>query len=170
MPVPSIAVDEPLFRNGNGNNWSGASEGLTWQRLIRALENYGLHAELTRFGRIFIKAICTIGVFTQQFDPFHFGEVDEDNRKRDGYGPTLLAFVEYVARLYGVCIEGDTVLWSGLRDDGHTHSFTQQDNGHTYTLRHTADGVEGQAAILIMAAQASTLGAMWAVFEVVTLV
>lgn len=36
-PVPSTAVNDPLFRNIPGNNWSGQSQGLTWQRLLEAL-------------------------------------------------------------------------------------------------------------------------------------
>ena len=41
MPLPSVAVNDPLFRNVTTNDWSGQAEALTYQRAIRALENYG---------------------------------------------------------------------------------------------------------------------------------
>ena len=142
MPLPSIAANEPLFRDNTGNNWSGAPQGLTWQRLVRALENYGLYAELTRLGRMFIKSICKIKFFPSQFDAFKFGDISEEDCKKDGYGPTMLAFLDYVSRLHGVCLERDNVFWSGLSDAGHEHSYTQCWNGHKFMLKHTTEGVE----------------------------
>jgi len=141
MPLPSIAANEPLFRNAPGNNWSGSPQGLTWQRLPRALGNYGMYAELTKLGKMFVEAICKVGVFAQQFDAFQFGVVPEENRKHGGYGPTIFAFVDYVSRLYGVCLEHDTVLWSGLVDGENSHTYTQHWNGHDFSLQHDASGV-----------------------------
>ena len=40
-PLPSIAISDPRFKNDGGNDWSGQPEGLTFQRAIRGLENYG---------------------------------------------------------------------------------------------------------------------------------
>lgn len=40
------AASDARFQNLKGNNWSGPPEGLTFQRAIRALENYGHHAEV----------------------------------------------------------------------------------------------------------------------------
>ena len=40
MPLPSIAINDPLFCNVTTNNWSGQAQALTYQRAIRALENY----------------------------------------------------------------------------------------------------------------------------------
>jgi len=34
VPLPSIAVNEPLYRSVPGNNWSGQPMGLTYQRAI----------------------------------------------------------------------------------------------------------------------------------------
>lgn len=134
VPLPSIAANDPLFRNISDNNWSGQPQGLTWQRAIRALENYGRYAELTRLGRIYLNVIKAAGVLSQQFDPFDSENPAKDNKKRDGYGPTVLGFMEYVARFFGVHIERDQVYWSGLDDRGKVE-YCQQFGDKTFTLR-----------------------------------
>ena len=42
MPLPSIAINDYRFHHNPkaGNDWSGAVEGLTTQRAVRALESY----------------------------------------------------------------------------------------------------------------------------------
>ncbi len=134
VPLPSIAANDPLFQNIPDNNWSGQPQGLTWQRAIRALENYGRYAELTTLGRIYLKTLKTAGVLTQQFDPFDPENPAKDNTKRDGYGPTVLGFMEYVGRFFGVHLERDQVYWSGLADGGKVE-YTQQFGDTTFTLR-----------------------------------
>ncbi|MBQ8136906.1 MAG: hypothetical protein IJ174_05670, partial [Clostridia bacterium] len=37
FPLPSVAANDPAFRNAPENNWSGQPEGLTYQRAILAL-------------------------------------------------------------------------------------------------------------------------------------
>jgi hypothetical protein len=69
-PLPSISVSDSHFRNVDGNNWSGPPEGLTFQRAIRALENYGHHAELVLVGALQKRALLTTGKFPQQINPF----------------------------------------------------------------------------------------------------
>ena len=68
-PLVSISVSDPRFHNKNGNDWSGPSEGLTFQRAIRALENYGHHAEVIMIGAAQKKALFTTMMFPQQIDP-----------------------------------------------------------------------------------------------------
>jgi neutral trehalase len=70
MPLPSIAVNDPLFRNGIDNDWSGPPMGLTYQRAILALENYGYFAEITLLGEKLIATVARKNTFAQQFDPF----------------------------------------------------------------------------------------------------
>ncbi len=50
FPLPGVSVSDPAFRNAPENNWSGQPEGLTYQRAILALENYGYHTLVTRLG------------------------------------------------------------------------------------------------------------------------
>lgn len=121
MPFPSIAANDPLFRNISGNNWSGQPQGLTFQRSIRALENYGHYAELSMVGEKFLKVIGDSLKFTQQFDPFT-GTI---NNTSDGYGPSILSSLEFISRLYGIHIAQDKINWSCL-DNKSEYSYTQK--------------------------------------------
>ena len=57
MPLPSVAANDPLFRNVTTNNWSGQAEALTYQRAIRALEKLR-HVELIpQLGQKLMQAI-----------------------------------------------------------------------------------------------------------------
>ena len=70
-PLPSVAVNDPAFRNAVENNWSGQSEGLTYQRAILALERYAYEKLVTQLGRKLFNILLEGGLlFVQQFDPF----------------------------------------------------------------------------------------------------
>ena len=137
MPLPSIAINDPLFRNITENNWSGQPEGLTYQRAIRALENYGHYAEITMLGWKLIEAAGADCVFTQQFDPFT-GKPSivkswiDNSVLEDDYGPTILAVLEYISRLYGIHIEGGQIYWGGLANNEHRSEYVQNWNGRCY--------------------------------------
>ncbi|MDR0553226.1 MAG: hypothetical protein LBG76_00295 [Treponema sp.] len=140
FPLPSIAVNDPCFRNASENNWSGQSEGLTWQRAIRALENYGFYAELTILGEKLINNVGRRNTFPQQFDPFT-GEFSEADKRAD-YGPTALSVLEYMSRFWGVHLQGDELWWGCLGLSGRKGGeavYTQQWDGAEYTL-HTGGG------------------------------
>jgi len=132
VPLVSIAVSESLFRNNSRNDWSGQPQGLTYQRAIGALENYGHYAEVTMLGRkllaVLIRSGCT---FTQQLDPFT-GEPGG----RDGYGPMILAALEYINRMHGIRldVEHDRVWWSGLADGGRNFTYHQRRGDTTWVL------------------------------------
>jgi len=116
VPLVSIAINEPLFRNAPRNNWSGQPQGLTYQRAIDALENYGRYAEVTRLGRkllpVLIRNDCK---FTQQLDP-HAGA--PSGQKPDGYGPMMLAALEYISRMHGIHLAvADGRVWWSVVDD-----------------------------------------------------
>ncbi|MBE0654192.1 MAG: hypothetical protein IH594_10370, partial [Bacteroidales bacterium] len=136
MPLPSIAVNDPLFRNIPGNNWSGQPQGLTYQRSIRALENYGYYAELTLIGMKFLNAIGKSYRFTQQFDPF--GENTE--KSLDGYGPSILTSLEFISRLYGITFIRDKIYWSCL-DENHDYYYSQRIGSSVYCLKTEDDTV-----------------------------
>jgi hypothetical protein len=110
MPLPSIAANDALFRNIAGNNWSGQPQGLTYQRAIGALENYGHFAELTLVGKKLLESTKASLRFTQQFDPF----TGKPNNSSDGYGPTMLSVLEYISRLHGVHFSRDKIFWSAV--------------------------------------------------------
>ncbi len=125
MPLPSVSVSDPDFRNAPENNWSGQCEGLTYQRAILALERYGYEKLVTQLGRRLLVAIIDGGdVFTQQFDPFtgapsKVGMISHrplpegtDEPCQDSYGPTLLAALEYIAHIWGVHMQMGEVWFS----------------------------------------------------------
>lgn len=115
FPLPSVAANDPAFRNAPENNWSGQPEGLTYQRAILALERYGYDRIVTMLGQKLIDAVAANGFrFTQQYDPFTgkpslVGAVshrpaaeDSGEPVQDAYGPTMLACLEYIAHRYGI--------------------------------------------------------------------
>ena len=57
MPLTTISVSDPRFKLKSGDAWTGAPEGLTAQRAIRALESYAHFAELTLAGRALTAAL-----------------------------------------------------------------------------------------------------------------
>jgi len=132
VPLVSIAANEPLFRNGRRNDWSGPPQGLTYQRAIGALENYGHYAEVTLLGRKLLPVLIRNGcTFTQQLDPFTGKACG-----KDGYGPMILAAMEYINRMHGIHldVEHGQVWWSGLADGGHDSSCTQRWGDTTWVL------------------------------------
>ncbi|AEF80412.1 MGH1-like glycoside hydrolase domain-containing protein [Leadbettera azotonutricia] len=141
MPLPSIAVNNPVFRNISENNWSGQCEGLTYQRAIRALENYDFYSELTRIGNKLLDCVGKRNTFPQQFDPFtgEFSEAD----KRTTYGPTALSVLEYISRFYGVHVQFDEIWWGALGRGEHELSYTQHWGGDSYTVETKGGKISG---------------------------
>jgi hypothetical protein len=138
FPLPSIAANDTVFRNVSSNNWGGQPEGLTWQRAIRALENYGYYAEITLFGEKLLNNVGRRNTFPQQFDPFT-GEFSEADLRKD-YGPTALGVLEYISRLYGVHVRFDEIYWGALGRDGQEISYTQRWDGDAFSTQ-SKDGV-----------------------------
>ena len=125
LPLPSVAANDPAFRNAPENNWSGQCEGLTYQRAILALERYGYEKLVTRLGRKLMQAVIAGGyVFTQQFDPFTGKPSivdpqtkqplppDTDRPIQCAYGPTILSVLEYIAHIWGVTMVRGEVWFS----------------------------------------------------------
>jgi hypothetical protein len=135
VPLVSIAIHEPLFRNGLRNNWSGQPQGLSYQRAIGALENYGRHAEVIRLGRkllpVLIRNDCR---FTQQLDPMTGAP---SGQKPDGYGPMMLAALEYISRMHGIhlAVDEGRVWWSAVDEVDFT--TRQQWGDHDFRIEAT---------------------------------
>jgi len=151
VPLPSIAANDPCFTNINFNNWGGQPQGLTYQRAISALTQYGHVAEVRMLGKKWISLLRSQKKLVQQFDPFDgtpcvtrseglSPKGEETERYKDvvtlgpeGYGPTILAALEYISLLCGVNISFEQVTWSSVRD-WPAGSYTQTMYGHDYTL------------------------------------
>ncbi|MBC8543532.1 MGH1-like glycoside hydrolase domain-containing protein [Bianquea renquensis] len=136
MPLPSIAVNDAFFRNNEDNDWSGQPEGLTYQRAIRAMENYGHYAELTMIGKKLMEAAGEEGLFTQQYDPFT-GRPSTPHK--NDYGPTILAILEYIERFYGVHVDKTELYWGCLPGGGQSRVYRQQWGEHLYAMVHEGE-------------------------------
>lgn len=157
FPLPSVAVNDPLFRNAPENNWSGQSEGLTYQRAILALERYGYEPLVTALGKKLLDALIRGGyVFTQQFDPFtgepsRVGMISHEVIKpgsdepfQDSYGPTMLAALEYIAHIWGVHLQQGEV-WFSLGHSAAPYCYEQRWGEHVYQVE--SDG--SRAAVTV---------------------
>lgn len=142
MPLPSVAVNDSLFRNVTTNNWSGQAEALTYQRAILALENYGYDWMIPLLGRKLFEAIGEKCIFVQQYDPFTMEpSLVSLEGEQDAYGPALLSVMEYAARMYGVHIEGEKLYWGAV--SGQESVYEQEWGEHLYRIENTGSRVIG---------------------------
>lgn len=140
MPLPSVAVNDPMFRNVSTNNWSGQVEALTYQRAIRALENYGYDSLIPVLGRKLFGAIGEKCVFVQQYDPFTgIPSAVSLEGEQDAYGPAMLSVLEYTSRMYGVHIEGEKLYWGGV--PGNECIYEQQWGEKLFRLENTGEKI-----------------------------
>ena len=154
MPLPSVAANDPAFRNAVENNWSGQCEGLTYQRAILALERYGYEKLVPVLGKRLFQALLEGGlIFVQQFDPFTGAPsiVDPETKEplppdtnkafQDAYGPTLLSALEYIAHIWGVTMVRGHI-WFSL-GSGEKYTYEQGWGEHVYRIE--SDGVQARA-------------------------
>lgn len=142
MPLPSVAVNDPLFRNITTNNWSGQVEALTYQRAIRALENYGYDWMQPLLGKKLFEAIGEECIFVQQYDPFTMAPSKVSlEGEQDAYGPAMLSVLEYVARMYGIHIERKEVYWGGV--SGRECTYEQEWGEYRYRVENSGSGIVG---------------------------
>jgi len=133
MPLPSVSVSDPLYRNDTENNWSGQPQALTFQRAIDAMENYGYYSLIPKLGRKLFEAIGEDCIFVQQYDPFTMKpSLHSVSGGQDAYGPAMLSVLEYVSRMYGVVVKRDKLIWSSVKED--EGFYEQHINGHIYRI------------------------------------
>lgn len=144
-PIPSTAINAPTFLNTDKANeyatWAGPSQGLTLQRCVRALENYGHYVEIGLIGE---RLLQRIGKEPVQF-PVQFNPLTGESVARSGpYGPMILATMEYYTRMYGVYVSRESVVWNGLFvGDGKELTYTQVWQGREYKLVNSGGRVSG---------------------------
>ena len=156
FPLPSVAANDPAFRNAPENNWSGQPEGLTYQRAILALERYGYNRLVTELGRKLTDAVYANGCrFTQQYDPFtgkaslvrmsdHQPAAEDSGEAiQDAYGPTMLACLEYTAHRYGIHPHLGQV-WFSL-GSGTPYEYEAVFYDHRYEIRSNGQRAEIRA-------------------------
>ena len=133
VPLPSVAFNERIYVNAPRDNWGGQPQGLTYQRAIRALENYGHYAEVSLLGDKFIKLIIQ--------NKFKFwSQFDATTGVAPGltpgvYGPSILAALEYISRMHGIHLDvvNDQVWWSALADS-QDFTYTQRWGDRRWTF------------------------------------
>ena len=144
MPLPSVAANDPLFQNVPGNNWSGQSEALTFQRAIRALENYGYDCLIPQLGEKLFHAIGEPCIFVQQYDPFTAKPSPESLKdSQDYYGPAILSVMEYTSRMFGIHMEHENIYWGTM--GGHESLYEQVWGNHVFKIKNT--GTLGEAFV-----------------------
>ena len=127
MPLPSVAANDPQFRNCDDNDWSGQAQGLTYQRALQALNCYGYQHLLPQLAEKLFHAIGSDCLFTQQFDPF----TGKPSGTKDGYGPTMLSVLEYTAWLQGIHLQGKEIWW-GAAYGGFANNASETDYSQTW--------------------------------------
>ncbi len=155
-PLPSVAANDPAFRNAPENNWSGQPEGLTYQRAILALERYGYHKLVTVLGDKLFSCVVENGYrFIQQFDPFTGAPSlvhavthqpltpGETGPIQDAYGPTLLSVLEYMAHRFGIHPHLGNV-WFSL-GTGERYEYGARFFGHRYGI--CSDGKQAEIRV-----------------------
>ncbi len=148
-PLPSIAANDLYFHvneeysncaealkaSGNAghdindNSWSGPLAGLTYQRSIAAMLNYGHHSETLLIGKKVLELVAQAGAFVQNYNPFTGSFTPQS---MNGYGPTVLSVLEYISLLYGVNVAKERVLWTAA---GENFEYTQKLGDKEYTLQ-----------------------------------
>jgi hypothetical protein len=105
-----------------------------------ALQNYGHFAEAGLVGEKLFGALSWTCRFTQQFSPYTTLPFADNYYN---YGPSQLAALEYIADLYGVQIDEDTLYWSGLARGNHTQVYTQIWGTNQYRISTGSGTVHG---------------------------
>ena len=150
LPLPNIAVNDTCFflddtRNNftpemrervrplcagdmADNSWGGPVQGLCHQRVIDALLNYRHHAELTVIARRWLANARRVGAFPQQYDPF----TGDCCQGMDGYGPAMLATLEYLVHLFGIdYASGRFTISNGAKEADSSYTQTIFENDYT---------------------------------------
>jgi hypothetical protein len=143
FPLPSIALDDPLFvRPIPRNSWGGASQALTALRASRWLDHYGRSAEFSEMMNRWCEAIMRDMTFRQQIDPLSGVFSQED---APGYSPCALVMIDYTWRLAGMTEAPESLFWN-VRP-GHPAAESamfdlRTDQGDDAQMRYDAQGAE----------------------------
>jgi len=133
-PIPSIAINEPLFENVSGNNWGGQVQTLTLSRSLYGLERYGHYAEISLLGEQLIETwVKNDYCYSQQVDPFtglNSGKIPDGNFTMTS---TCLA---YLPRMFGIypIVDQEKIWWSALAREGNELRTTQRRGETAYEL------------------------------------
>jgi hypothetical protein len=144
FPLPSIALDDPLFvRPIPANSWGGASQALTAMRAGRWFEHYGRSAEFTMMMNRWCEAIVADPSMRQQLDPRNGAFTHGADEPR--YSPAALVMIDYTWRLIGVREEPDALHWNVRPHHPAAQSARlamRTDQAQTAAMAYTGSGAE----------------------------
>ena len=163
LPLPSVALDDPLFvRPIPSNSWGGASQALTALRTGRWFDHYGKSAAHAQLMDRWCRALMADSQFRQQADPL-------DGRftagAPPGYSPAALVMIDSTWRLAGIRESGRQLNWNirpGHAAARNARFSLRTDTKHRVQLSYDAMGanllrdgqwvarLEGGAARLVM--------------------
>jgi mannosylglycerate hydrolase MGH1-like protein len=143
LPLPSVALDDPLFvRPIPSNSWGGAAQALTAMRTGRWFDHYGKSAAHAELMHRWCEALMADGRFAQQADPqtgrFTAGDPP-------GYSPAALVMVDFTWRLAGICESGRHLHWNvrpGHAVSQGAHFSVRTDAGHRAQMIYDAHGAQ----------------------------
>ena len=133
-PIPSIAINEPLFENVGGNNWGGQVQTLTLSRSLYGLERYGHYAEISLLGERLIETwVKNDFCFSQQIDPF---TGLNSGKTPDGNFTMTATCLAYLPRMFGIypIVDQEQIWWSALAREGNELRTTQRRGETEYEL------------------------------------
>jgi hypothetical protein len=143
FPLPSIALDDPLFvRPIPANSWGGAAQALTALRAGRWFDHYGRSAEFAVMMERWCAAIQADPTMRQQIDPLS-GEFTQADQP--GYSPAALVMIDYTWRLIGVCEEADELHWNARPGHGAARDARlalTTDDRREAAMAYVGDGVD----------------------------
>ena len=138
LPFPYLPISSPEFENDNGKPYGGQVRGDSYMRAVKALEKYGYCSELTEIARKFLDKTAESMTFTELYDPFT-GAPQKEKICAD-YAPSAAAVLEMIARLYGITLVFDELVWGALGHEGEsTSEFNFKWGGDLYTLESEKD-------------------------------
>jgi hypothetical protein len=82
-------------------------------------------------GKKFLKVVGDTLKFTQQFDPF---QSTISSPGQGGYGPGILASLEFISRMYGIYLVQDKIYWSCL-DSDQAYNYSQKWGDQWYEMK-----------------------------------
>ena len=133
FPLPFFPVNSPEFSNDPTHRFGGQATGVSYRRVIRALEKYGYYRELTHIGSRFLSSLSDSLAFAEQYDPFT--GAPSAGKFASEYVPTASAVLEFIARFYGVSVVFDEVHWGTVGLEGEsTSKYNFKWGGDMYTL------------------------------------
>lgn len=131
LPLPDIPAD-----------LGGTVRGVTYRKMIRALERYGFYNELAQLSKLVLDGLSEQNAFTEYYDP---GTCEPIKKQICAdCSPTAAAVIELVARSFGVSVDFEDVIWGAKGHKGeNTSEYSFRWGGDTYSVYSESETTSG---------------------------